>query len=205
MRVKEYVTGLGTVAGLSPVAVENETSATLRVLNKLYENQKINDEMQIYINFGESSTSLYLYNVAERIPTQVHNFAIGRGMFVRDIQGNLTLTPEQVKEAIEKVGFLPVKAPYDLPAIISAPFNEFVEEIKRFLMSSKETTTKNISKIYIFGEGSKFAGIDKKLAESLAVPVEMFNIMPYFKKNTVAEYFAHDWNVLVPAVGGCLP
>lgn len=205
MTVIDHVTKLATSAGLTPVAVENETSATLRLLSRIYSKKKPEGEMQVCINFGESSSSLYLYNLTELIPMQVHNFSIGRGLFYKDIQANLTLTPEQVKDAIEKVGFLPVQAPYNLPAIISAPFNEFVEEIKRFLISSKEMTSKNISKVLVFGEGSTFAGIDKKLSESLGVPVEIFNIMPFFKKSTVVEYFAHDWNVLVPAVGGCLP
>jgi Tfp pilus assembly PilM family ATPase len=160
--------------------------------------------MQVYVNFGESSTSLYLYNLRERIPIQVHNFSIGRSIFYKDIQANLTITPEQVKDAIEKVGFLPVQAPYNLPAIISAPFNEFVEEIKRFVISSKEMTSRNISKVYIFGEGSAFAGLDVKLAESLAIPVEITNLESSFKKNSVVEYFAHDWNILLPAVGACL-
>jgi type IV pilus assembly protein PilM len=200
----EHISQIVTAAGLNPISVENETSATLRLLGRLYEKQQVEDEMQVYVNFGESSTSLYLYNLRERIPIQVHNFSIGRSIFYKDIQANLTITPEQVKDAIEKVGFLPVQAPYNLPAIISAPFNEFVEEIKRFVISSKEMTSRNISKVYIFGEGSAFAGLDVKLAESLAIPVEITNLESSFKKNSVVEYFAHDWNILLPAVGACL-
>ena len=138
------------------------------------------------------------------MPVQVHNFAIGRSIFYKDIQANLTITPQQIKEAIEKVGFLPVQAPYNLPAIISAPFNEFVDELKRFIISSKEMTSRNISKVFIFGEGSAFAGIDTKLSESLGVPVEICNISSSFKKNSVVDYFVHDWNILLPAVGACL-
>jgi K+-sensing histidine kinase KdpD len=82
--------------------------------------------------------------------------------------------------------------------------DRFVEEIKRFVISSKEMTSRNISKVYIFGEGSAFAGLDVKLAESLAIPVEMTNLESSFKKNSVVEYFAHDWNILLPAVGACL-
>ncbi len=202
--VIDHITQMATSAGLNPVSVENETSAALRLLNKIYDRKDAPDELHVYINFGESSTSLYLYSVAERIPLQVHNFAIGRSLFYKDIQANLPMSPEQVKEAIEKVGFLNVTAAYNLPAIISSPLNEFVEEIKRFLISSKESTNKNISKALVFGEGSKFAGLDQKLSVSLGIPVEIFTLMPYFKKSTVVDYFAQDWNLLIPGVGGCL-
>ncbi len=202
--VIDHVSQVVTAASLNPVSVENETSATLRLLSKMYENKEVDDQLQVYVNFGESSSSLYLYNLKDRIPAQVHNFSIGRNIFYRDIQANLTITPEQVKDAIEKVGFLPVQAPYNLPAIISAPFNEFVEEIKRFVISSKELTSRNISKVVVFGEGSAFAGLDAKLSDSLGIPVEISNIASAFKKNSVVDYFAHEWNILLPAVGSCL-
>jgi len=202
--VIEHITQIVTSASLNPVSIENETSATLRLLSKIFEKKQVEDEMQMYINFGESSTSLYLYNLKEKLPVQVHNFAIGRGIFYKDIQANLTITPEQINNAIEKVGFLPVQAPYNLPAIISAPFNEFVNEVKRFVISSKELTSRNISKIYVFGEGSAFAGLDAKLSESLGLPVEVSNLASNFKRNAVVDYFAHDWNILLPAVGSCL-
>ncbi|MBP9815938.1 pilus assembly protein PilM [Candidatus Woesebacteria bacterium] len=204
VNVIEHATQIATAASLTPISVENETSATLRLLSKIYEKKEQEEEMQVYINFGETSTSLYLYNLKEMMPVQVHNFAIGRSIFYKDIQANLTITPQQIKEAIEKVGFLPVQAPYNLPAIISAPFNEFVDELKRFIISSKEMTSRNISKVFIFGEGSAFAGIDTKLSESLGVPVEICNISSSFKKNSVVDYFVHDWNILLPAVGACL-
>ncbi|KXK10938.1 MAG: Competence protein A [Microgenomates bacterium OLB23] len=200
----DHVSQIVTGAGLTPISVENETSAALRFLGKIYEKKETTDELHIYINFGESSTSLYLYSLREKIPMQVHNFSIGRNIFFKDVMANLTITPEQAKEALEKVGFLPVQAPYNLPLIISAPFNEFVEEIKRFVISSQEMSARNINKVHVFGEGSAFAGIDAKLAEALGIAVEVSNLEPYFKKNSVVEYFAHDWNILLPAVGACL-
>ncbi|OGK28583.1 hypothetical protein A3D06_01855 [Candidatus Roizmanbacteria bacterium RIFCSPHIGHO2_02_FULL_40_9] len=192
-------------AGLLPISVENETSATLRLITDLHQIRPFSkDGAAVFINFGNTSSSLYLFDLNQSLPFQVHNFAIGRDIFHRDIQANYSLSDKQIADLLEQIGFLDNDATYNLTELLASPLNEFVSEIKRFLISSKDTINFEVKDLYIFGEGSKFAGIDTKLTSLLNYPVKLFNISDFFMKNTVSDFFKSDWSLLIPVIGGAL-
>lgn len=202
--VIDYIVKIAEDAALMPVNIENETSAVLRLISKINELQDKKEGSAIYINFGNSSSSLYLYDLLNNIPLQVHNFAIGKQIFYKDISANFNLNKEQISDLIENVGFTDAQTQYNLHEVLQSPFNEFVTEIQRFVISSKEQSAADVRHIYLFGEGTKFAGIEQKISSVIGLPVELFDISNYMQKNNVTEYFKQDWPILVPAVGGSL-
>ncbi len=201
--VINHVVKLVEDAALMPMNIENETSAVLRLIASLTEMQPA-DDTAIYVNFGNSSSSIYLYDRAINRPLQVHNFSIGKQIFYKDIKANYTLNDDQIRELIENVGFTDAASQYNLHQVLASPLNEFLSEVQRFIMSSKEQVTTDIKQIFILGEGSKFAGITDKMQETIGLPVSLLNMNESFKKSNVSEFFKDDWPLLVPAVGGSL-
>ncbi len=193
-------------SSLIPGSIESQTSAVLKLITHLLRMNRTvkSQELLAYINFGLSSSSIYLFDPVEKIPVQVHNFAIGYDVFFRDIQANFSLDSVKSKELINRIGFLDQKSTYDLQTVLASPLNEFVSEIKRFFISAREKTSKNIEEIYMMGEGCDFLGIDRELSQLLRIPVNFINLTPYFEKNAVVDYFANDWPLLAPVVGGAL-
>lgn len=192
-------------AALIPASIENETSAVLRLIsqrNDMLEQKETG--ATIFINFGNTSSSIYLFDMEKNLPLQVHNFAIGQQIFYKDIKANYMLNEDQIKELITRIGFTKQQSQYNLHQLLAAPLNEFISEVQRFIISSKEQNTADIKNVYLFGEGSKFAGIDEKLTEMIGIPVSLLNVYPQFEKSTIADFFAEDWPLLIPAVGGCL-
>ena len=206
--VIENVVQLAESASLLPVSIENEASATLRLLSALHEMKKPDPqdttEYEVFINFGNSSSSIYLFDVKQQRALQMHNFNIGQSIFYRDIQSNYSLEEQKIKELIETVGFAEGESTYNLHQLLSSPLNELVSEIKRFLMSAKQEISQKPKKLYLFGEGSKFAHLDEKLSSLLGETIAMVNLTEYFEKSSVTEYFANDWPLLVPVIGGAI-
>lgn len=192
-------------AALIPINIENETSAVLRLITESLNMSQANlNSSSLFINFGSTSSSIYLYDMAHNMPLQVHNFAIGHQIFFKDIKANYLLNDQQIKDLIERIGFTQEKSEYNLHELLKSPLNEFVSEVQRFIMSSKDQGSPEVKNIYLFGEGTKFAGMSEKMSELIKIPVSMFNIYSQFDRSNIADFFAHDWPLLVPAVGGCL-
>lgn len=192
-------------AALIPVNIENETSAVLRLITKMLELNPVKDSgAAVYVNFGSTSSSIYLYDTNTNMPVQVHNFALGYQLFFKDVKANYMLNDDQIKDLIERIGFTPEKSQYNLHELLSSPLNEFASEIQRFILSSKEQNSADIKNVFVFGEGARFAGISDKLTEMIKIPVSLFNIYPQFEKSNLADFFAHDWPLLIPAVGGSI-
>src|SRR3990167_8569209 len=206
--VIENIVQIVESASLMPVSIENEASATVRLITTILKMEKqknrSTDECEVFINFGNSSTSLYLFSVTEQRPLQVHNFTLGRSIFYRDILSNYSLNDQQIKDLIENIGFSEDDSTYDLHQLLAAPLNEFVSEVKRFLMSTKEGASGKVRNIYLLGEGSKFAFLDKKLSSLLGQSITPLNLSEYVSKNSVSDYFKQDWPLLAPVIGGAL-
>lgn len=203
--VVNHVVKIVEDAALIPMSIENETSAVLRLISQ---KNQMSDPKEtggaVFINFGNTSSSIYLFDMEKNVPLQVHNFAIGQQIFYKDIKANYMLNEDQIKDLITRVGFTQQQSQYNLHELLASPLNEFISEIQRFIISSKEQNTAEIKQLYLFGEGSKFAGMTEKISEKIGLPVSLFNIYPTFEKSTLSDFFAEDWPLLIPAVGGSL-
>lgn len=191
-------------SALMPLNIENETSAVLRLIAARNEIVGKQQGATVFINFANSSSSIYLFDMEKNIPLQVHNFSIGLQIFHKDLRANFMLNEQQIQDLIERVGLTDEESQFDLHAVMDTPLKEFVSEIQRFIISSKEQSAVNVNNVFIFGDGAKFAGLESKVSEMLGLPVDLFNLADIFEKGTVADYFAQDWPVLVPTVGGSL-
>lgn len=203
--IVNHAVKLAEDAALVPVQLENETSAFLRLVTTMHTLQKVEKPTnKLYINFGTSTTSLYLFDAVRNVPLQVHSFSLGQQIFFKDMKANYMLSDEQIRDIIERVGFTSAQTQYKLNELFASPMNECVAEIKRFMVSAKEQLAVDVHEMYLLGEGSHFAGFDAKLTEMLGIPVKIFPLTQQLESNTVSEFFKDDWPLLASAVGGCL-
>lgn len=204
--VDKAVSTIETI-GLFPESVENESSATLRLVSHIFSQQKdkaIPNQMTLFMNFGYSSTSLYLYENAVDLPRDIHNFPLGFDLFFRSIKANLNSNDDDIKRLLETVGFTNSESAHNIPDILSSPYNEMTAEVTKFIISAKSKFNCTIGDLYIFGEGFKIAGFCEKLSASLGIKVSLFNSYQYIPANNVVDFFKNDLPLFVPVLGGNL-
>lgn len=209
----EKITNLVESVGLLPEVIENETSASLRLISDIYSLLKSKNDpaATIFINFGFSSTSLYLVNQFKLpdgsfipLPVQIHNFALGSSIFIRDIKANFNMAESEIKKMLETIGFSDQSSAYNVVKALSSPYNEFLTEIERFIISVKNKFGVVVNKIFLFGEGAKTKFLDKKLSNSLGLEVRLLDLYPRFVKSNVIEAIKNDLSLFIPAIGGNL-
>ncbi len=203
--VIDHVVKITEDAGLIPTNIQNEASSLLSLISRLHDVQKQPvSGATLYVNFGNSSTSIYIFDNVQNVPLQVHNFNIGQQIFYKDIQANFTFTNAQVKDMIERIGLTQQQSQYDIASILASPLNEFTSEIQRFILSSREKSQIDVKDVYIVGEGSRFVGLDQRLASVVGLSVSLLNLNEYFEKSTASDFFAHDWPMLASGIGANL-
>jgi type IV pilus assembly protein PilM len=202
------VTLLAEMCGLIPEKIENETSAVLRFVSEALPQEQNNQGLSLFINFGYCSTSLYVFDSLSGLPLTVYNFNLGYNIFIKDMTINYNLSQEQAEQLLETTGFsdattdktsFPSAA--NLWTILSAPYNEFINELEKFIISLKNKTNSSITDIFIFGEGHKINSFEKKISDSLATPVKILDIAPFLIKNNTVDFLKNDLPLLVPLLG----
>ncbi len=203
----DVVTKIAEGAALLPQSVENETSATLRYLlasAQLKKTESPTPGANMFVNFGYTSSTIFLMDAQTSIPIQVHNFPLGVELFKRDIKASFPIDENKIDELFQRIGFSQRLQGQDLNTLLASPLNEFVSEFRRFLISSKDLLQGKILNVYLFGEGSKIMGIDAKLTALLGSPVKLYSPYELFENNQVSDYFKNDWQMLIPTIGGAL-
>lgn len=206
----EKVVKVAELAGFIPSSIENETSANLRIISYYLFSQKKetaaspDNNASLFINFGHSSTSLYLFSNKLNLPVQIHNFSLGFAIFTKDIHANYNVSEADAKKLLEQVGFTGSSPSYNLEDILSSPYREFVSQIEKFIVSVKSKSNLNIGQLYFFGEGYKVAGLDKKIEISLGLETKIFDIYPQLTKSATVDFFKHDLPLLIPAIGAAI-
>lgn len=200
--VIDKVVAIVETGGLIPIQIESETSASLRLIGSLYAAKHLpkTTTCELFINFGGSSCSLYLFDGGTGLPLQTHNFAIGIDMMRKDIVANFRIEPEKIQEILTTVGF-ETSANYHLADILATPLSALRDEVSRFMMSASEKYQKPVGKSYLFGEGSKIHGFDKQLTLGLNAPVS-YLAMDFIVKNTVTDFFKSDLDLFFSSLGG---
>jgi Tfp pilus assembly PilM family ATPase len=198
------LTALVEDSNLIADSIQTELSASLSLIDMM---DKKDNLCKLYINFGLSTTTIYLFcpNPATglSIPVQIRNFPLGLDLFLKDIKANLNITEKEVLNILETNGFLP-NGTVDISKIVESPYNEFIAQIQKFLQSVKSTNEISIKKICLFGEGHKIKGLEAKLSASVGIPTEVLNPYPLFIKNNVSDFFKNDLPYFIPSIGSSI-
>lgn len=188
-------------AGLFPVSLENELSALGRLISERYK-PKINGLM-IIINFGYSSSSIYLIDGRSSLVLATRTFKLGLNLFVKDLKVNFSVDEAKAVEALKTIG-LTKNASYDIESIVSPLTNEFSEEIKKFIVLAKGQYGFSPEKIIIYNHSPLIALFNKKIESMVALPTVDLNLEGAIVNNPVYQSHLHEIPLYISAISGNL-
>lgn len=172
---KEIVENYQTVlnqAGLSPIALEIEAVAIARSLFPL---NKIISAPVIIVDLGANRTGLIIYE-QDYIPFSL-SLKISSDDLTEKLRANLNLTPEQAKQAKEKIGLDPDKAQGGVLTILKDQINELAEEIReaKYFYYEHCASKETIKQIYLTGGGANMKNLPAILSDLTKLEVVIGN------------------------------
>lgn len=192
-------------AGFIPESIENEASAVSRFLANFYKNssKKANDGT-LFLNFGDISSSLYFFNPAYNLVTNVHNFKIGWNLFLKEVQVNFNFDLNKSRDILTHIG-LGQEASYNFEEILKPVLTELFNEINKFILSIKgKQNDININQIVLFNLANKVHFLEKKVQDNLGINTSFFDLSSLVKKNQITDPYKNELSSFVTAIAGNL-
>lgn len=195
---------LAELSGLVPESIENELSATARLLSLIYKPKLPPTSATLFVNFGFSSTSFYLFHNGLNLVLDNHTFRIGLNLFTREIEVNTKLDTVKSREALKTIG-LGRDGSVNFEDILKPATSELAAEAEKYIIAAKEKfNLSGISQIYLLNMASSLRHLDQKLSQYLTLPVTIMDLSQYFLKNPTYSANAPELLGYVSAISACL-
>ena len=190
-------------AGLIPEIIENELSATSRVITLLNKPSDMPGGI-IYVNFGFTSTSLYYFDHKSGHVIESHTFSLGYELFLKEIQVNMNLDSAKAHDTLKNFGGSKVSS-VDIQPVIGPVLRDLVKEIEKFILSIKEKhKVQTVTNLYLFNYANNIPFLNSHLSSLLSVPSSFFDITPLIKKTAAVSNAQPDLSSFITAIGGCI-
>jgi len=192
-------------AGYIPESIENEASAISRFLANHYKNpSKKTSDGTLFLNFGDISSSLYFFNPAYNLVTDVHNFKIGWNLFLKEVQVNFNFDLNKSRDILTHIG-LSQEGSYNFEEVLKPVLTELISEISKFISSIKAKQNDiNITQIVLFNLANKVHFLEKKVQDNLGINASVFDLFALVKKNQIIEPYKKELSSFVTAISGNL-
>ena len=194
----EKVQSMTETAGLIPEVIENELSASSRLINVFGNKLVANGQDNIIMaNFGLNSTAISHVSRPNFIVKESHTVNIGYQLFLKEIKVN---TDSDIKKASEILLSYDKKNPSSSPVeVIAAPLlNELGAEIKRF------GTGKRITAIYFFNQIFLFPSLCDFISKQLGIPVIQLTPLAFSKQTPLLQSYQNELPLFISSFGGNL-
>jgi type IV pilus assembly protein PilM len=189
-KVIEKIQQTVELADLVPEFLENELSAVARLISTFMKKPPgTHTGTTILINFGYATTSLYLFDESNSILLLSRSFKIGMNLFIKDIIANLSIDEGKATEALRSIG-ADTNASVNLNSIISPIIKEIAREIERFILISKDKYGLPVSDLYSFNYESSVGFLNKRLQESLSIPISTLSLSQQLVDNPIKQSFS---------------
>ncbi|MDO8496937.1 MAG: pilus assembly protein PilM [bacterium] len=189
-------------AGLFPEFLENELSTVGRLYSEIIPGEKKNSASLI-LNFGYSSSSIYLLDNNSSLVVSARTFKIGIDLFIKDIKVNLNIDDKKAQEVLKTIGFAK-NSTYDLEIIVSSLYKELINEIHKFVLLTKDRFNLDVEKIILFNHDNLINLLSAKVQESLTLPVESLTFKGSLAENLVSQTLQTSISSFISVVGGNL-
>src|SRR3989338_160814 len=200
-KIVDRIEKVADLAALIPDSLENELSSFGRFFSEII--NKKGAGTYIAINFGFSSTSLYLIDAQTSLILLTRTVKIGFDLFLKELRFNFELQESKAIEVLRTLGF-EKNTSYDIPTIVSSILKELLGEISKVIIHSKEKYAQPVSKLYIFSHNNNILSMGKKLSEALSLPVESLLIREPPINNPISQSFSLEMPSYICAIGGAL-
>lgn len=202
-KLVQKVERLVEAVGLYPDSVENELSATGKLLTNFYVPPTA-DGGTVFINFGYSTTSFYYYDHKLRLLADSHTYEVGLSFFLREAQADANVDPLKAKNLLKNIGFS-ANASVDLNQILKPSTDVMCTELVKFIASvTKKFKIPSVSHIYLFNLATEILQLDAKVQSTVSIPSSIFDATQMIKRTPVLEPHIKDLSSFIAPMGGCL-
>lgn len=189
------------ILSLFPQSLENEHSAIGRLFSETL--QYKSDTSYLVVNLGYTTSSIYLIDGKTSLILMTHTIKLGLELFIKEIKFNLEVSDSRAMELLKTVGF-ESNASYDITKVVSNILREFMNELSKFIISSKEKLSVQVEKIYFCNHVSCILSFEKKINELLQIPTELLLLNDQLKANPITESFGKEITSFIGAISGNL-
>lgn len=168
------------MAGILPVRLENEVSATNRLCHHIFqplEDKPKDTEGFMLVNMGYTSSSFYFYDLCRQAITYTHTFPLGYSLFLKELEINFNITRSESKKLMLKSGALTGSTP-DTGQVLLALIKEYIQELEKSMTAIKQLPSR-VSGIYLLNSAVEFEAFDRLIAKYLELPCQMLDISPF--------------------------
>lgn len=193
------------MAGCIPESIENEASAVIRFLSNHYKNlSKKTTDGTLFLNFGETASSLYFFDHTYNLVTAVHNFKIGLNLFLKEIQVNFNYDLNKTRDILTHIG-LGQEGSYNFEEVLKPVMTELISEINKFILSIKAKQNDiNITQIVLFNLANKIHFLEKKVQDNFSINSSIIDVSSLIKKNQIIEPHKNELSSFITAIAGSL-
>ncbi len=191
------------LTGYIPDSLESELSAITRYFSELSPTAETQAATYLVINFGFSTTSLYLIGMPGGTLLELRIVKTGFDLFVKELKFNLELQDSKAMEVLESVGF-EKNGTYDLASFAGPLLRDLVNEMNKFIVIAKDKYTEPVKKVVICNFDNRVHALDKKLNELLQLPVESLLMRDVLINNPISQSFSMRMSSFIGAISATI-
>ena len=195
-KIVDHVHSTIEMANLEPATLENELSAVGRMVTEMFTFIKT---PTLIINFGYGGTSLYVMNPPFPYFQITRTIRIGYDIILRDLKVNMNLGDEKAVEALRTIG-LSANGSINVNAIIYPIINEFIAEIEKTILLTKEKYNVSISNIYLFNYDNHIGYLHETIQNKVSVPTQSLPLSSVLVPNTITQTFSNILSSFIPVI-----
>ncbi len=183
-------------AGLIPYSLENELSVIARMYSEFLKPQ---GKGNMIINFGLSTTSIYVFDGVKNLLRLSRTFNIGLNLFVKDLSINMNWDDLKTAEALRTIG-LAENASYNISEIISPLLTELFNEVEKLLTLAKDRHAIVIDSIHICNFEGAIAHLPEALEKRFNIKTSQVKLDGRLTPNQVSTAFAKDLSSFISVI-----
>ncbi len=198
-KIVERVEKTIEIAGLIPNSLESELSSIVRFFSSVVTYTEAQPSSYLVVNFGYSTTSLYLIGMPGGVITELRSVKTGFDLFIKELKLNLELADTKALELLSSIGF-EKNGTYDLATYVGPLLRDLMNEIGKFVIIAKEKHNLPVKKIYLCNHDNAVHGMDKKFTELLQLPVESLLMRDVLVNNPISQSYANRMSSFIAAI-----
>lgn len=195
-KIVDHINMTLELAGIESQTLENELSSVGRFISEVYTFIK---DPSIIVNFGFSSSSIYVMNPPFPYFQITRTTRIGFDIILRDLMANANLTSDKAFEALSTIGLSP-QGSINIYATIFPVFNELITEIEKTILMTKEKYHVQIKNIYLFNYDSHISLLHETIQSKVSLPTQSFPVSSILVPNAITQTFSHMLSTFIPVI-----
>lgn len=187
-------------ATLIPNALENEITAAGRFVSEI---MPIKNEAIIIINFGYSTTSLYLIDPQTSLIIMARSFKIGLELLIRDLKVNLNWDEKKIIDALKSIGLYD-NGTVNMATMTFPIMKEFIRELQQFATLSQTKHGLVVKRLYTYNLDNHIGNFPQVIQNFLKLPTSTFPFKSVLKENIVSQSFTNDLTAFISVISASL-